>query len=191
MPPSIKVTLRMDDRVVAEGAIEKAQVRSIVTLEASGLDAAGAHTWKLEAEPAVPGLGYALRLTSWSAWPPPASGVMVEAAVPTGLRVGKPADVKLRLVAPAGHALHVRLALPAGVQPDTASLDAMVSAGALVRYQASAGALELFASQPPPSSVWTVRVVPTFAGTVQSGPSSLIIDETEALTPPTRWVIGA
>lgn len=196
MPPATAITLRQGDVVVARGELGKDQIRSIVTLEASGLDTSGAHTWTVEATPPVPGLGFALAVTSWGPWPAPraGTGLALELQAPAAV-VGKPAELRVRAVAPAGRAMTVTLALPAGVQADTVQLDQLVQAGTVQRYRAMAGAIELAlpalgAGQAAP---FAVRVVPTLAGTVSSGASILRVDGAggaEVAAAPVRWTIA-
>jgi hypothetical protein len=194
MPPTTTITLRQGERVVATGELGKDQIRTIVTLAADGVDASGAHTWTVEATPAVPGLGFALAVTSWGPWPAvrPGSGVDLEVLVPPGLAVGKPAELRVRAVAPAGRAMTVTVALPAGVQADPVQLDALVEDETLTRYRAMAGAVELTvpALDPGEAAIIPVRVVPTLAGTVTSGASLLRVDGGEAAAAPARWTIG-
>ena len=194
VPPRTRIVLRLDDRVVAEGELTREQVRSIVTLDVPAVDAAGVHTWRVEAQPAVPGLGFSFALTSWAPWPPAptGTGLSIETALPPALTVGAPAELRIRAAAPADRPVHVRLGLPAGVQVDTARLDPLVSAGTLTRYTAAAGSLELFA--PPLAAgqplVVTIRVIPTLAGSLLGGPAEVIVDGGAATAPPVRWTIG-
>jgi hypothetical protein len=193
MPPATAITLRQGDVVVARGELGKEQIRSIVTLEASGLDTSGAHTWTVEATPAVPGLGFALAVTSWGPWPAPraGTGLALELQAPAAV-VGKPADLRVRAVAPAGRAMTVTLGLAAGVQADTVQLDQLVQAGTVQRYRAMAGAIELAlpALGAGQAALFAVRVVPTLAGTVSSGASILRVDGAEVAAAPVRWTIA-
>jgi hypothetical protein len=196
MPPATAITLRQGDVVVARGELGKEQIRSIVTLEASGLDTSGAHTWTVEATPAVPGLGFALAISSWGPWPAAraGTGIALELQAPAAA-VGKPAELRVRAVAPAGRTMTATLALPAGVQADTVQLDGLVQAGTIQRYRAMAGAVELVlpALSPGQAALFPVRVVPTLAGTVSSGASVLRVDGAggaEVAAAPLRWTIA-
>jgi len=197
LPSAVSVTLEMDGAPVVHGTLEGAKLRDVLALDGPTPGLAGAHTWKLVAEPAVPGLGYSLSLDSWVPWDKQAVHEGLELALPAHLdaTVGKPLDLTLTAVAPSGIALHIRQALPAGVQVDTPSLQAQVAAGAgggsIERFVAADGSLDLYvpALEPGKTFTLTYRVVPTLGGTLHSGASLIEAGTHQFHVPPTEWTI--
>jgi hypothetical protein len=104
---------------------------------------------------------------------------------------GKPTEVQLRAIAPSGVELHVHHALPAGVQVDTPSLEAMVTAEVISRFETSAGAVDLYvdALEPGQTFAASYKVIPTLAGTLQSPPSQIEAAGTTLDVPPVVWVV--
>ncbi|MCA2977834.1 MAG: hypothetical protein INH37_06085, partial [Myxococcaceae bacterium] len=141
------------------------------------------------------GLGYTLGLTAYVPWRPSAGGGLeLDARVPEGLTVGRAADVALTAAFPAGASAALRLGLPAGVQPETPSLDALVSAGTITRYETEDGAVTLHLPLGSAGDTWrgALRVIPTLAGTLQAPPASLAVDgqpQTRRQFAPKPWVI--
>jgi hypothetical protein len=193
LPRAVTVTLEMDGTPVVHGTLEGAKLRDVLALDAATPGLAGAHSWKLVAEPAVPGLGYSLALDSWLPWDKQAIHDGLELALPAHLdaTVGKPIDLTITAVAPSGIALHIRQALPAGVQVDTPSVQAQVAAGVIERFVAADGALELYVPALAPGKTFTVtyRAVPTFGGTLHSGASLIEAGVHQVHVPPTEWTI--
>jgi hypothetical protein len=196
LPDQVKIQLLMDGALVTEGVLTptKDKLREVLALEAAvpapGL--AGAHEWKIVAEPAVPGLGFSLALQSWVPWEKEKGGG-VELQVPervTGA-VGKPISLELSAVAPSGLALHIRHALPAGVSADRASLQALVDGGTLARFELADGRADLYANPLPPGKVLLVkyRAVATLAGTLRATASLFEVGDNTFHVPPTTWVI--
>jgi hypothetical protein len=214
LPTSVAVTLTMDGLPVVRGTLEGAKLRDVLTLEAAvprpGAaavprpgDAAGpataraglaaAHTWQLTAEPAVPGLGYVLSLESWLPWDTQAVHDGLELALPARVAavVGKPVELAVTAVAPSGIALHIQHALPAGVQVDAPSLEALVSRGALERFVAADGTLDLYVPALAPGQTFaiTYRAIATLGGTLHSGASLIEAGASQFHVPPTEWTI--
>lgn len=198
IPDNVAITLSLDGKVVAGGALDRKRVREVLILDAPSLAAQGVHAWEVRAEPAVPGLGFSLSLTSMVPWQKPAASQGIELAVlwPRSASVGKAASLEVRALVPSSRVFRVRVELPAGVQADTASLDALVAQEAISRYELSDGVIELFASPLAPAQSFKamVRVIPTLAGTLHSGASSLaFLDQAEQDTfydPPTSWNVN-
>jgi hypothetical protein len=196
LPPTIKVVLTCDGKPVAEGQIESARTREVVTMTADNVPLAGAHTWELRADPPVPGLGFSLSLASWVPWAPEPAGQGLELALtlaPT-MSVGRAAEIEVKAVAPAGRALRVEQSLPAGVQIDTVSLDALVSAGTITRYETADGRVVLYAPGVEPGRVFSARfrVVPTLAGTLHTSASAIALVDDLSTTfhvPPSVWTV--
>ncbi len=177
VPPNVKVTLSMDGRPVAEGVLDPSKLKDVLTLEAPAPGSAGPHAWLVSAEPAVAGLGFSLTLSSYVPWKtePATGGLDLAIALPPRASVGQPVDVTLNATAPAGMALELRHALPAGVVPDRASLDALVNAGTVTRYETEDGAVTLEVPPRAPGQPFTAtyRVVPTLAGKLHAPASSV------------------
>lgn len=195
IPESVRVVLEMDGKPVAEGQLTRDKVREVLTLEAGGLGAAGAHEWQVRAEPAVPGLGFSLALENYVPWDkqPVNQGLELAVTPPSAATVGQPAEVAVQAVAPSGRRIRIELSWPAGVQVDTASLDKLVAQQTISRYNAADGKLELFVDSLAPAQVLTanIRVIPTLAGTLHSGPSSVRVDQVTVHQPPAVWTVSA
>src|SRR5437762_1365498 len=80
---------------------------------------------------AVPGLGFSLTLQAHVPWSDeaPEPGLELQMAMPDSLEVGKAAELKVTVAAPASQATALRVALPAGVQADRPTLDQLVASG--------------------------------------------------------------
>jgi hypothetical protein len=121
-------------------------------------------------------------------------GLELQITTPADLKVGEPAQIDLAAGAPAGQPLKLREALPAGAQPDTASLDALVSAGTIRSYRVESGLVEMMLPALPSghSFAASFRVVPTLAGTLHAPASTLMVESrpNEAYhLPPSAWTI--
>jgi hypothetical protein len=195
LPPQVRVVLERDGQPVTEGTFDAKALREVLALEAAAPGSSGAHTWTVRAEPAVPGLGFSLALAAAVPWKPESQGGL-ELAVkgPAEARVGQPAEVVVQASTPAGLALELRHGLPAGVQVDPASLDALVSEGRVMSWDAEDGAVTLRLPPRGPGEPFQARfrVIPTLAGTLQGGASSLRVVEHPDLVsyvPPTTWAV--
>ncbi|MFT4976296.1 MAG: hypothetical protein ACI8S6_002192 [Myxococcota bacterium] len=196
LPAELSITLEQDGVVIAEGSYDREKLREVLVLDAVGLDASGPHTFSIRSEPAVAGLGFALSLQSWVPWEEPATGqgLEVELTLPEQLIVGQPATLSLQAAAPSATPFTIVQNLPAGVQADEDSLQALVNAGVLRSFHTEDGLIRLEAAALDPGEALTARynVIPTLAGTLQSGPLSIFPDARAALTvhyPPTPWTI--
>jgi hypothetical protein len=194
VPTGVKITLALDGKPVIDGILDRERLREVLALDAptpSGVN--GAHTFTVTADPPVAGLGFALSLHSWVPWPKHSTTAGLELALPIKLAgaVGKPIDVHLTAIAPSNLEVHIRHALPAGVQVDTPSLEALVSAGTLSRFETADGKLDLFIPplQPGQTFTATYRVIPTLAGTLKSSASFIEAHTTQLAVPPTDWII--
>jgi hypothetical protein len=197
LPASVALTLARDGKSVLQGSFDALKLQEVVTLEAQADGSAGAHTWTLAAEPAVPGLGFALTLGAHVPWVDgPSDGVRLEVTLPAKLVVGHSVSVGLLAALPSGTATALRLALPAGVQADSPSLAALVGAGTISRFETEDGAITLHVLPLGTGSSFaaTVKVVPTLAGTLKSPPSTLTPEgrplQARDFAPKT-WVIAA
>ncbi len=193
VPDNVKITLTMDGKPVTTGALSGAQLRDVLVLEAAAPGLAGSHTWQLTAEPAVPGLGFSLTAHAWTPWPKQAVKGGLELALPSTIAasVGKPQSITLTAIAPSGMPMHIQQALPAGVQIDKPSLDALVSAGTLTRYQVADGKLDLYVPPLQPGQTWSAsyRAIPTLGGTLRTTASLIEAESTQVFVPPSTWTI--
>ena len=197
VPSKVKVTLSMDGKVLAEDDLGARKITQVVTLESPVPNSTGPHDWEIKSSTAVAGLGYSLSVHNWVPWPkevPPGLELLVE--VPKKLTVGRPAALAVKAVAPSGRPIVLRIALPAGVQADTRSLDQLVSANTISKFETPDGAVIVHAPALKPAQTLNVRftVIPTLAGTLHTGASSVSIGRSArhtAYVRPTAWVIRA
>jgi hypothetical protein len=107
------------------------------------------------------------------------------------LRVGTPADLVLRAVAPGGLPVTVVLGLPAGVDVVTSSLEALQEQGTIDSFTVSEGTVTLQAPARAQGALFMARlvVVPTLAGAVRERLASVSTDESEVFVPPLVWRI--
>ncbi|MEO7736366.1 MAG: alpha-2-macroglobulin family protein [Kofleriaceae bacterium] len=196
LPQAVSVTLTMDGQPVVHGTLEGAKLRDVLALEGGvtgGKGLAGAHDWKLVAEPAVPGLGYALAFDSWLPWETQAVHEGLELALPAHVDavVGKPVELAVTAVAPAGLALHIQQALPAGVQVDAPSLEALVASRAIERFVVADGTLDLYVRALEPGKTFAIsyRAIATLGGTLHSGASWIEAGTSQFHVPPTAWTV--
>ncbi|HVV81959.1 MAG TPA: alpha-2-macroglobulin family protein [Kofleriaceae bacterium] len=189
----VHILLTMDGTPIASGTLAADQVKDVLTLDAAAPGLAGPHAWKVVADPPVPGLGYALALESWVPWPTDERAEGLELSAPPAIagKVGAPVDVALHAAAPSGLPLTVRYALPAGVQADTPTLQALVDAKKVTRFVVAADAIELDVPPLEPGAVFeaTLRLVPTLAGTLHTSASSIRGGATTVHVPPATWTI--
>ncbi len=196
VPAGVKVSLLMDGVPVTEGTLDREALREVLTLEApapaTGL--AGSHVWKIVAEPAVPGLGYSLTLKGYVPWKKQTTeqGLEMEVAGTTqAAQVGKPVELTVTATAPSGNEVKIVQSLPAGVQVDTASLDALVEASTVTKFEAAEGKLELTMPPLEPGQHHTIKykVIPTLAGTLRSAASTISMGATKFSVPPMQWTV--
>ena len=194
IPDNVKISLTMDGTEVATGQLSRDSIREILVLEVAAVDASGAHEWKVVAEPAVAGLGYALELTSWVPWPAASAsqGLELSLTPPPRMVVGEKAEITVLAVVPGDVPFTIHHALPAGVQVDTPILEMLVRSGLLAGFTFADGKLELKVPGQPAGKMFgfTLIAVPTLAGELHTGASSLEVDATRVHLPPARWTIG-
>lgn len=192
IPELVKIALTKDDQIIAEGNLERAKIREVMHLSAKELDISGAHKWGISAEPAVPGLGFSLTTTSWTPWKvETALGTELEVTVPDDMSVGKAAEIAIQAIAPSGTPFEISLALPAGFQLDDGNLAAMINSGALSRFDKADGKVTLFVAplQPAKRFSQNLRVIPTLAGSLQSGPTSIVVGREKGYMPPATFLV--
>jgi hypothetical protein len=193
LPSSVKVTLTMDGKPIASGQFDAAQLKDVLVLDGSAAGFSGSHTWAISAEPAVPGLGFSLALQGWVPWETQTTQQGLELALPAKLDgvVGKPTEIAVTAIAPSGIAIHIQQALPAGVQADRPSLEALVAAGTIQRFELADGKVDmhLAALQPGQTFAAKYKVIPTLAGKLHSSASLIEAGTTKFHVPPSEWTI--
>jgi hypothetical protein len=193
IPDGVAISLEMDDKVIAQGKLDRDRIRDLMVLSASGVRSAGSHRFRIAAEPAVAGLGFSLAVTSWVPWPqvPSDGGIALVITPPERAKVGAALPLTLQAQAPAGEPLAIQLALPAGVQVDERSLEALVGAGKLTAYDVTDDRVTLTCAPLQPAQMFSaeVRVIPTLAGNLHSGPASLRVAGVTLDLPPAAWAI--
>lgn len=192
LPSRVKVVLSIDDRAVAEGVLEGNKLKEVLVIEAALPSAKGAHKYRIEAEPPVAGLGYSLTLKTHVPWEKDEAdgGLELAVTVPKDMAVGRAADLVVEAAAPQGYGSSIELSLPAGVQLDKSALDALQESGSITGYQLAEGAASL--ELPPlPSGAFraVLKAIPTLAGTLHSGPSTITLGNNEYLLPPVVWAV--
>ncbi len=176
VPAGVALTLERDGKVLAEGSIDASKLQEVISLDADATGSSGKHTWSVKANPPVPGLGYSLSLVAYTPWrDTPGGGLELTTTLPEKLEVGKAADVLLTASMPGGMSTKLRLALPAGVQTDSAQLNKLVAANTIYRFETEDGAVTMHVPPLTNGAVFTaaVRVIPTLGGRLQSGASQL------------------
>lgn len=176
VPANVKVFLEREGQPVVSGILDAAHLHDVLTLEALVPKSGGKHRWNVRAEPAVAGLGFCLTLQAHVPWrDEPASGLEFTSKFADRLEVGKPVELELTVAAPANTQTRLRIALPAGVQADSPSLDALVAAKTVSHFETEDGAitLHLVALLPGATFQAKLKVVPTLAGTLHAAASTL------------------
>lgn len=176
VPAGVKISLRRDGQVLAQGTLDANTLKDVLTLDTPAAGSNGAHQWTLEAEPAVPGLGFTFQLVAYEPWKDePGGGLELKVEPPTSMRAGQTSDVTLTAAGPGGQPLELRLSLPAGAQADETGLTRLVSAGAVSRYETEDGLLTLHLPAQRNGAVWSqkVAITTTLGGALHSGASSL------------------
>jgi hypothetical protein len=105
--------------------------------------------------------------------------------------VGKPVEVTVVAIAPSGGEVKIVQSLPAGVQPDTASLDALVTAGTITKHEEADGKLTLTIPALEPGATFTAKykLIATLAGTLRSAASTIETGSTKFHVPPSEWTV--
>ncbi len=195
VPSGVKVTLERDGRVLAEHLMDAAALRDVLTVDAPAEGSSGRHQWTVKAEPAVPGLGYSFQLVAFTPWKAPeGAGLSLTVALPPELKADHVAEVTLTAAMPGNSPMVLTLPLAAGVQADTPSLEGLVTTGRVTRYETQDGQVTLHLPPQSPGAVYaaTLRVVPTLAGKLQAGPSTLAPEDDPRQAKsfaPTTWVV--
>ena len=188
-PKSAAVELSVDGQVAAQASVATDQGHAAITLRAPWSGAAA--KVEVRTATAAPGLVYTWRARSYGPWAATSGGpAEVATAVPSSAKVGQVAALHLRIAVPTDVAADVRVGLPAGVHPDPAGMDSVVSAAGFGAWEAAEGYLTL---RGVPSGGWEgdLPVIPALSGQLSSGPTRVYVgEEAVALAVPSRWLIG-
>ncbi len=194
LPDEVQITLRRDGVVIDEGVLNSAALKDVLVMESPLTAVGGPSTWSIEASPAVPGLGFSLSLMTWVPWsePPENAGLELMVALSERMTVGQPVDVTMTAAAPADTPFTITQHLPAGVQPDEESLAVLLANGVIRAYEVEDGKIALMAPALPAGEAFTAtfQVIPTLAGLLHSGPTTIARDARKDLAvnlPPTGW----
>lgn len=189
LPSKVKVVLAIDGRPVSEGLLEGTKLKDVLALDAALPSAKGSHKYSITAEPPVAGLGYSLTLKTHVPWEKEEpSGIELEVTVPKDMSAGRAVDVVIEAAAPQGQTSEVVLSLPAGVQLDKGALDVLQSSATITSYELADGSATLRLPVMPSGAFRAVvKAIPTIAGTLHSGASTISMATSTYLLPPIVW----
>lgn len=193
IPKSVKIRLTKDGTEVLSGALDSKIAHQRLALSANVSNAVGSHDWKVEATPAVAGLGFTLVVESYVPWPvSERTDLALEVDVERDAKVGRTANVEIRVGAPPSTRVKVRHGLPAGVRPDVSTLVREQSQGRLESYEVDAAGVTLTFRVPTGDAPIRYGVVPSFAGKLHAPASSVeIIGRNQTLyEPPAVWTVA-
>ena len=193
IPADVKITLTMDGKPIVAGTLSRERLKDVLVLDAA-TPIAGSHTWAVAAEPAVAGLGFSLELRGYVPWAPETVHGGLELGLPASMTasVGKPAEIAMTAVAPSATELVIEQSLPAGVQVDRPSLEALVSAGTISRFETADGSVRMFVAPLAPGATFAAkyRVIPTLAGKLHAAASSITAGTETFHVPPIPWTVN-
>jgi hypothetical protein len=196
MPKSVNITLALDGQPVAHGELSGEAIRDVLALDADVADVSGPHTWTVQADPAVPGLGFSLGITGYVPWKPQPmnGGLELEIAHASHAKVGEPIEVTVTAAAPANQPLRLRHALPAGMEAESESLAKLVTDGTISAFHTEPGAviLELPARPANTPIHASYRLIATLAGSLHAQASTLEATQRPGSgfhLPPVAWAI--
>jgi hypothetical protein len=167
IPREVVIKVQVDGVDLARGVLDPSQPHAPVRILGPGLTGVADHRITVVSEPAVPGLAFTAVARDYVPW---------EQAAPAGLDltvsrgdlvVGERTGLDVSVSAPTGVALDLSVGLPAGVEPDAATLDALVSAGRMAAWKAEDGRVTLTGLRTE-AGAWsaTIVVTPTLAGSL-------------------------
>lgn len=189
IPDSVRILLYADDKAVGEGALDPGQKHAPVRLSVPG----AAHTLRVEAVPAVPGLAFTAVATSWVPWTQaPPRGLELRVTPPSKPMTGRKDALRIEISGPAGATADVDIALPAGVDVADAKALTATLAATSGTVETEEGAVRL-RGLTLVNGVWSgdLPVTPTLGGVLQSGAAIVTLSDGETFTSlPTTWRIG-
>ena len=189
IPDHVTLQLYADDKPVGQGALDPKQKHAPVLLSVPG----AAHTLRLEANPAVPGLAFTAVATSWVPWVAQSPhGLDLRVTPPASPRVGVRDTLQLDISGPTGATADVDLSLPAGVDMgDVTTLTAALARAGTGSATTEEGALHL-RGVTLQNGLWSAAlpVTMTLAGSLQAGASIVTLTDGESYSAvPSTWVV--
>ncbi len=199
LPEEVVLTASLDGQTVGRARLGLAAGFDPVQLDVPLPPARGdAHSLTLVADPPVPGLGFTLRETHWlPVDADPSEGAFaLRVEGPRRVELAEPASLTLRASPPGGERLGITLALPAGVEPDPASLDVLEDAGVIEGWEASTGRLVLGLPPQPSGALFEAQLtlIPTIPGRLHWGAAVIALTSdasVRAEVVPAVWEVGS
>ncbi len=179
LPESVRLSLSVDGGEVISQDMNLAGNYAPLVATAPAPATAGLHSYRLEASPAVPGLAFTVTQTAYLPWEgdPGGEGFGLRVSTPGPSAVGETLPCRLQAAVPGGESFEIVLELPAGVEVEHRSLEALVSQGSVLSFDSTEGRLVLVAPALASGSVFdaTVELVPTLAGRFQWGGAAIAL----------------
>lgn len=181
LPETVQVRLSVDGKEVLEQDMNLAGNYAPLVAKAPAPALAGPHRYELEAVPAVPGLAFTLTQTAYLPWKgdPGSEGFGLKVSILGTPTVGETLPCRLQAAVPGGEAFVVELELPAGVEVERASLQALQEQGSITAFDTRDGWLEFHGPALSSGAVFdaTVELVPTLGGELGWGGAALALAE--------------
>jgi len=167
IPSEVVVKVQVDGVDYARGVLDPTQPHAPVRIVGPGLAGIADHRITVLSEPAVPGLAFTAVARDYVPWEQAAPAGLDLVVTRGDLVVGAPTSLAVSVSAPTGVPLDLSVGLPAGVEPDAATLDALVSEGRMAGWKAEDGRVTLTGLRTE-AGAWsaTLRVTPTLAGSL-------------------------
>jgi hypothetical protein len=179
LPETVQVRLLVDGQELMTRDMNMAGNYAPLVAQAAAPAMAGPHSYRIEASPAVPGLAFSLTQTAYLPWEgdPDQDGFSLKVSASGPAAVGETLPCRLQAAVPGGEPFTVSLELPAGVEVEQRSLQALVDQGSILAFESREGRLELSAPSLASGAVFdaTVELVPTLAGSLNWGGASLAL----------------
>ena len=179
LPETVQVRLSVDGQELMTRDMTLAGNFDPLVAQAPAPAMAGPHSYHIEASPAVPGLAFTLTQTAYLPWEgdPDAEGFSLKVSAGGPSAVGETLPCRLQAAVPGDEPFELVLELPAGVEVEQRSLQALVDQGSVLAFDVSEGRLALSAPALSSGAVFdaTVELVPTLAGSLQWGGASLAL----------------
>jgi hypothetical protein len=179
LPETVQVRLLVDGQERMTREMNLAGNYAPLVAQAAAPAGAGPHSYRIEASPAVPGLAFSLTQTAYLPWEgdPDHEGFSLKVGASGPAAVGETLPCRLQAAVPGGEPFSVSLELPAGVEVEQRSLQALVAQGSILAFESREGLLELSAPALSSGAVFdaTVELVPTLAGSLHWGGASLAL----------------
>jgi len=179
LPESVHIRLSVDGQQVADQTMTLAGNFAPLLAHTPAPTTPGPHSFRLEADPPIPGLAFNVTQTAWLPWSGDLGGegfsLRVEAAGPVA--VGETLRCHLQAAVPGAEPFTIALELPAGVEVEARALDQLVAQGVITSHDERRGHLTLRGPALEAGAVFdaTVELVPTLAGSLQWGGADLAL----------------